>query len=280
MTKRSLPALNFARPDYRVSAPTATAMNRWEPSLRLAASAEEEGTISILDVIGEDWDGGGVTARRVAAALRSIGDRDVRVAINSPGGDYFEGMAIYNMLRAHPGRVTVQVFGMAASAASLIAMAADELLIGRAAFLMIHNTWVVGIGDRHGLRAVSDWLEPFDAAAAEVYAARTGQPVESLAQMMDAETWMGGAAAVDQGFADGLLPADAVQEEPVSAEAALRLNLARLNAALARDGMSRSERRKMIKSLYSGTPSAADDGTPGAALEDALRDLRDTLKAA
>ncbi|MBN0106041.1 Clp protease ClpP, partial [Pseudomonas aeruginosa] len=90
--------------------------------------------------IGYDWwTGEGVTAKRIAGALRAIGgDVDVTVNINSPGGDVFEGLAIYNLLREHKGKVTVRVLGLAASAASFIAMAADEVKIARAGFLMIH----------------------------------------------------------------------------------------------------------------------------------------------
>src|SRR5690606_18124282 len=91
------------------------------------AAIDGSDTITILDVIGYDWwTGEGVTAKRVSAALRAIGEKPVTVLINSPGGDFFEGVTIYNMLRAHPSKVTVQILGIAASAASVIAMAADE----------------------------------------------------------------------------------------------------------------------------------------------------------
>ena len=90
----------------------------------MAAEADEGATISIYDVIGEDWwTGEGVTAKRIAAALRAIGKEPVTVAINSPGGDMFEGLAIYNLLREHEGEVNVKVLGLAASAGSVIASA-------------------------------------------------------------------------------------------------------------------------------------------------------------
>jgi HK97 family phage portal protein len=90
-------------------------------------------TITILEPIGVDFFGNGVTAKRIAAALRAIGNQPVTVMINSPGGDFFEGLAIYNLLREHPKAVTVQVIGIAASAASVIAMAGDDIQIGKAA---------------------------------------------------------------------------------------------------------------------------------------------------
>ncbi|RYD30290.1 MAG: Clp protease ClpP, partial [Sphingomonadales bacterium] len=174
MTIRDLPAAKVsARPGLR-SELAPTALDRWNADVRAAAKDDAENTISVLDPIGADWFGEGVTAKRVAAALRSIGNKDVVVTINSPGGDYFEGLAIYNLLREHPAKVTARIVGIAASAASVIAMAADEVQIARAGFLMIHNTWVVAAGDRHAMRDVADWLEPFDLAAVDIYAARSG----------------------------------------------------------------------------------------------------------
>src|SRR5690348_11522650 len=105
------------------------ALARWDSSI-VAKNGETENTISILDVIGSDpWTGEGVTAKRIAGALRSMEGADVTVSINSPGGDLFEGLAIYNMLREHKGKVTVKVLGLAASAASIIAFAADDLQV-------------------------------------------------------------------------------------------------------------------------------------------------------
>ncbi len=87
------------------------------------AAATDDNSISVFDVIGQDYWGEGVTAKRIAGALRAMNGADVTVNINSPGGDMFEGLAIYNLLREYEGRVTVKVLGIAASAASVIAMA-------------------------------------------------------------------------------------------------------------------------------------------------------------
>lgn len=89
-----------------------------------------------------------------------MGGENVTVNINSPGGDMFEGLAIYNLLREYSGKVTVKVLGIAASAASIIAMAGDEIQIGRGAFLMIHNCWIVMIGNRHDLAKAAIDIEP------------------------------------------------------------------------------------------------------------------------
>lgn len=232
---------------------------RWDRSVR--AASEDDATISILDYIGNyGWDEG-VTAKRISGALRSIGPRPVTVNINSPGGDVFEGLAIYNLFREHPAKVTMKVLGVAASAASFIAMAGDEVQIARAAFFMIHNTMVVASGNKNDLREAADYLEPFDKALVGVYAARTGLADDDLVKMLDAETWIGGGDAVDQGFADALLASDAVREEPQNSVSALR----RLDEALAKgDRLPRAERRRLIKDLTS-TPGAGGDGTPRAA---------------
>ena len=263
MRNRKMPqARQIERPNGLQWELSPQALERWTPDLMAADSTDN--TISVLDPIGMDpWTGEGVTAKRIAAALRSIGaGNDVVVNLNSPGGDLFEGMAIYNLLRDHKGSVTVKVLGVAASAASIVAMAGDEVLIARAGFLMIHDTWVVAIGNRLDLREVADMLEPFDTAMADVYAARSGIEAKAIQKMMDAETWIGGSAAVEQGFADALLPADEVKK---SANAkADRVAAYLLDMALAKAGMPRSERRALLQEYKAGTPSAAGAGTQNA----------------
>src|SRR5690606_6588880 len=157
---------------------------------------------SMFDVIGEDgWTGGGVTASRISAALRSIGNKDITVRINSPGGDMFEGIAIYNLLRAHPARVTVEVLGWAASAASIIAMAGDDIRMGFGSFLSVPNAWGVVIGKRHDMREAAALFEQFDAARAATYEARSGMKRADIEQLMEAETFMDPAQAIDYGSA-------------------------------------------------------------------------------
>ena len=188
---------------------------------------------------------------------------DVTVNINSPGGDMFEGLAIYNLLREYQGKVTVKVLGLAASAASIIAMAGDDIQIGRGAFLMIHNCWVVAIGNRHDFAAMVDYLEPFDNAMADIYAARSGLDSDAIKQMMDSETYIGGSDAIEKGLADGLLSSDSVTSDDESPAAALR----KLDSLLAKANTPRSERRKLLKALTGNTPGAVTDptGTPSAA---------------
>ncbi len=224
-----------------------------------------DNVITMFDVIGEDfWTGGGITAKKVTAQLRAIGDRPVEIQINSPGGDMFEGIAIYNVLREHSQPITVKVMGMAASAASIIAMAGDTIEIGAASFVMIHNCWVMAIGNRHDMRETSEWLEPFDRAMVDLYAARTGQQAADVAKWMDAETYMSGSQAIERGFADELLAADAITVDEEAKARDRDVNEIRaVELSLVQAGMSRSEARARLNKIK-GTPGAAIEATPGA----------------
>ncbi|MCU6671879.1 head maturation protease, ClpP-related [Leclercia adecarboxylata] len=262
MTIKSLPAAPEGRPFAREKPDLpAAAMERWNGGIR--AARDGDNSISIFDVIGADYWGEGVTASRIAGALRSLNGADVTVNINSPGGDMFEGLAIYNLLREYEGRVTVKVLGLAASAASVIAMAGDDVQIGRGAFLMIHNCWVYAMGNRHDLAQIAADMAPFDNAMSDIYQARSGLDATTVNRMMDGETYIGGSEAVEKGFADSLLSADEIADDDESPAAALR----KLDALLAKANTPRSERRKLLKALSGSTPGAAvtPDGTPSAA---------------
>lgn len=261
MTLRHLPKLSVSRPAALApSEPDGEVMTHWTAGLR-SDNPSATNLISMLDVIGADrWTGDGVTANRIAAALRSITADEITVDLNSPGGDFFEGVAIYNLLREDPRKVTVRILGLAASAASVIAMAGDEVQIGRAGFLMLHNAWVVAIGNRHDLAAAAETMIPFDAAMAEVYAAKAGVDPDVAAAWMDAETWFSGAQAIDAGLADGFLTADVVETEASgNGPSALKS----IDSLLAKQNISRSERRA-DRTEIRGTPGAAASVTPRA----------------
>lgn len=262
MSKRQLPELR--RPEAPEGVEFAThpqARAAFDPNVR-AAAEDAPATITILSEIGENWDGTGVTPNRIAAALRSIGPKPVTVQINSPGGNFFDGLAIYNMLRAHPEAVTVQVLGIAASAASLIAMAGDTIQVAKAGLMMIHNTQWIAIGDRHAMAETAATMRVFDEAAVGLYEDRTGIDRDEVAQMMDATTFISGEKAVELGFADELLPADKVTKVANTADLPAHRKVA---AALAHRGMPRSEVRKLMKELSEDMPSAVSDPVmPGA----------------
>lgn len=279
MSKKQLPVAPAGRPCARVTCETLpSALDRWDGGIKAAAA--DDNSISVFDVIGQDYWGEGVTAKRIAGALRAMNGADVTVNINSPGGDMFEGLAIYNLLREYEGHVTVKVLGIAASAASIIAMAGDDIQIGRGAFMMIHNCWVYAMGNRHDFAELAQSLEPFDTAMADIYAARSGLEMDAVQKLMDAESYIGGSDAVTKGLADSVLSADAVSDGDESPAAALR----KLDALLAKTNTPRSERRKLIKALSGGMPGAVTthDGTPGAAKDikpETLNSLESALEA-
>ncbi|HBR1638035.1 TPA: Clp protease ClpP [Klebsiella pneumoniae] len=276
MSKKQLPVAPAGRPCARVTCETLpSALDRWDGGIKAATT--DDNTISVFDVIGQDYWGEGITAKRIAGALRAMNGADVTVNINSPGGDMFEGLAIYNLLREYEGHVTVKVLGIAASAASIIAMAGDDIQIGRGAFLMIHNCWLYAMGNRHDFAELAQSLEPFDTAMADIYAARSGLDIAAVQKLMDAESYIGGSDAVAKGLADSLLSADAVSDGDESPAAALR----KLDALLVKTNTPRSERRKLIKALTGNTPGAVTDpdGKPGAA-EDIKPETLNSLESA
>lgn len=285
MSLRQLPeAKTFPRPrNYRWDAPS-DVLARWAERL-LAAEADDPATISIYDVIGEDfWTGGGFTAKRMAGALRSVGNKPVTVKINSPGGDMFEGIAIYNLLREHPAKVSVDVMGWAASAASIVAMAGDEIRMGLGTFMMVHNAWGMVIGNRHDMRDAATLFDGFDAALADIYQARATIDRKAIEKLMDAETFMGPSEAVDKGFADSIA-SDLKTEGGDTKNTADRRLMARrqTEAALAKAGYSRSVRSELMAELLAPDAAQRDAGRPLAARDagisaSSIQELIDILK--
>lgn len=270
MTQRNIPKapafhVNKVHTDIAPSA-----LSRWEHDI-MAKDGDEENSISIFGAIGEDFFGEGVTAKRIAGALRAIGaGKDIVVNINSPGGNVFEGIAIYNLLREHKGKVTIKVLGVAASAASFIAMAGDTVQVAKSGFIMIHNVYVAAIGDKHDMREVADTLETFDKVLVDIYQDRSNLDAKTISKMMDKETWIDGIKAVEDGFADSLLPQDAVKKDP-KATADVKYNAAaKLDQLLAKAGCSRNERKKLVADIKSGMQIATDDTTQNASVDEGL----------
>ena len=158
--------------------------------------------VSIYDEIGM-W---GVSASAFMRDLKSLGELDeINLSIHSPGGDVLDGWAIYNALKNNKAKVTARVEGLAASMASVILMAADEIEIPENAYVMIHNPWGVAIGDAEELRDTAELLDKLGNGLVNAYASRTGNDEDEIREMMSAETWMDGKEAVERGFADTLL---------------------------------------------------------------------------
>jgi ATP-dependent protease ClpP protease subunit len=151
---------------------------------------------------------GGTSARQFAEGLAAVQDRKtLNVRINSPGGNVFEGFAIYNMLADAKPRVIVEVDGVAASAASIVAMAGDEIVVNENASMMIHNSHGIAMGDRRDFLKMADVAGKIDSQIASVYAKRTRKQAGTIRRMMDDETYMTAAEAVAGHFADVVKPA-------------------------------------------------------------------------
>lgn len=180
-------------------------MNTWY-RIRNAADGRPV-QVSIHDEIGAF----GISARDFIAAVNAIpADTDIDLSIHSPGGDVFDGLAIYHVLARRRDRLTARIEGLAASAASLIAMAAGRIEMPANAFMMIHNPWTVALGDAEDLRDTAEVLDKIGGSLVDIYIARSGQDAEQVREWLAAETWMDGREAVERGFADVLLPALAV----------------------------------------------------------------------
>lgn len=252
------------------------ALARW--SEITAAASDDADTITIYDMIGEDpWTGGGFTAKRMNAALRSIGKNDVRVQINSPGGSVFEGFAIYNELARHPAKVTVEVMGIAASAAAYIAMAGDEIRMGLGSLMMVHNAWGGVIGNRNDLAEAIEMLTKIDNAQIDIFEARTGIDRARIEKLMDAETFLTAKEAVAEGFAD-----DVFNLPKAEASAKSRVDVSarkKLDALLAQTGVARVERRRMLNEAMGVTHHADPAATQHAGLNAALSQLLTTIRS-
>jgi ATP-dependent Clp protease, protease subunit len=137
--------------------------------------------------------------------LNQFKGKDITVWIDSYGGSVFAAAGIYNALKEHDGKITVKIDGKAMSAASVIAMAGDEILMSPVAVMMIHNPLTYAYGNMHDLRKVADVLDTVKDSIVNAYVTKTGRSRDRISQMMDDETWMSANVAVKEGFADGVL---------------------------------------------------------------------------
>lgn len=177
------------------------------------AAGKTVAELRIYDDIGF-W---GTTAKAFVNELDAVAkDADeILVAVNSGGGDVFDGFAIYNALRRYSGKVTARVDGIAASAASLVVMAGDTIVMPENAMMMIHNAWTIAAGDAAQMRKTAELLDKTRDGIVAAYRNKCGLTDDEIVAMMDAETWMTASEAKDRGFADQI-------EAPVKLQASVR----------------------------------------------------------
>lgn len=156
--------------------------------------------LTIYGIIGDSWWEDSVSASDIDNALKSISG-DIVINLNSPGGDAFDGIAIYNRLKKHDGKVTINVDGWACSAASVIAMAADELVMGLGSMVMIHEASSIVWGTKKEMRKEADVLDELEEGIIDIYMTKANITREEIRSMVDDETWLGAQKAVDIGFA-------------------------------------------------------------------------------
>lgn len=173
-------------------------------------TTSEDGTTADLDIYGDIcarwWDDDAMSAPKLSKMLDELGDvSQINVHINSYGGEVAEGLAIYSALRRHKARVRTTCDGFACSIASVIFMAGDERLMSDASLLMIHNAWTSAIGvNAADLRKLADDMDTITSASKSAYMARVSITEDELTELMDAETWISPADAVDMGFATAI----------------------------------------------------------------------------
>lgn len=189
-----------------------SAFRRSRPNLRVAQTATAA-EIMLYDEIG--WFG--ITAEDFKRELDAITAPAITLRINSPGGDVFDSIAIANAVREHPATMTSRIDGVAASMASVIAIAADRVEIADNAFMMIHNPWTIVIGDADDMRKEADTLDKVTGSLVAAYAKKSGRDELEVTAAMDEETWFTAAEAVDFGLADEVLSEENEEAASVAA---------------------------------------------------------------
>lgn len=173
-------------------------------SLKITNKANDKAEIWLYGDIGESWDDY-VTAKGLSDELKKLaGVKEITLRINSPGGNVFDGLAMYNSLKKFPAKIITEIDGMALSIASIIALAGDEVKMAGNAVFMIHNPWTMAAGDSSEMRKVADQLDLVRNSLAGTYAAKTSDKasLEQISEWMNAETWFNSDEALKSGFID------------------------------------------------------------------------------
>jgi ATP-dependent Clp protease protease subunit len=189
--------------------------NGFQVNNKSATKAE----IVIYAAIGQDYwkDGSMVSAKAISDELKKLPDtvNEITVRLNSPGGDVFEGVAIYNRLKQHKAKIIVYIDGLAASIASIIALAGDEIYIGEGALFMIHLPWTFAMGDRMSLENTINRLMDVEEQLLGIYSKKTKMDKAELRKMLEDETWLDADQAIEHGFVD----AKVEESVPIAASA-------------------------------------------------------------
>lgn len=189
---------------------------RRTPQLSVVPRAATAGGQAEVDILlYEEIGFFGVTAKDFTAELNAITAPTIHLHINSPGGDVFDGIAMANAVSKHPSHIITHIDGLAASAASIVAVAGNEVRMEANALLMIHKAWTVAIGDAPIMAKTADVLMKIDESLIGSYVTASGQSAEQIRSWMADETWFSAEEAVDAGFVDAIDHADANEQKQV-----------------------------------------------------------------
>lgn len=223
------------------------------------------------DISSESWWGDEITPKQMADELLALGNvSEILVRINSGGGDVFAGVAIHSMLKRHEANVTVYVDGLAASIASVIAMAGDKIIMPKGSMMMIHNPWSWTVGEAKDFRKMADTLDTIRESMLEIYSERTGMKPDDIKELLDAETWLTATEAVAKGFATEV-------EESQSVAASMKGKTAVFNG-ISMD-FSKFSKAPNLPEAAVTAPVEDDDDEDGAPIYDVGDNVKITIPA-
>jgi len=194
--------------------------NRGKGLFRIDNASHDEATVWLYDMIVSDSFWGGVSAIDFAKQMTAIDAKTIHLRIHSPGGEVFAGQAMAQIIREHAAHIIAHIDGYAASAASWVALAADEVVISAGGMIMIHNANTIAYGNARDLQDTAALLEKVDGLLVATYAEATGQDTQQIADWMDAETWFSAEEALLYKFADRI-----ARNDDVALENAIQWNL-------------------------------------------------------
>jgi ATP-dependent Clp protease, protease subunit len=177
-----------------------------KPSFQLKSKGKKSAELTIYGSIGEDiWSDTGITAKKVIDAIKDFGEiENLDVRINSMGGDVFEGVTIYNRLKQMKANITVYVDGLAASIASIIAMAGDEIILSEGSLMMVHSPMTFAYGNQREFQNKIEILDTIEEEMLGIYSRRTGMPRSEIRNLLHSETWLNAQEALESGFATSI----------------------------------------------------------------------------
>lgn len=239
----------------------------------LAAVAGQPAVLDIFDEIGGSW--WGVNANEFIASVDAVPGNQITVRINSPGGDVFAALAMYNILRASGKEITTEVVGVAASCASLIFLSGDKRLMPKNTMLMVHNPWTFTGGNAAELREMADTLDKVGNSVASSYQARTGMDAEALKAMLAKDTWLTADEALASGFATEVTGDVLVSASFDMARADLPANV----RAIYQQAQTQTPEQLQAKAAADAATKAQAETDRIAAEAQALKDAQDPIVA-